>query len=179
MTEDDVAQARQEMQLAAQQLEARLGHKSEKWKRYLRWQFLESQLEAGAESDVNRLETVLDHCQGNHAGLEWPEFAALRSSMRYYLRAVSDWQNEQLESDYRQHVEELTNLLGMADASYLDPSASDTIAHHIAWLELGRQAPDIVKAVRAQFGQPNLVVSVDGNLIRPWGERQVDEQGSM
>ena len=175
VTAADVSRARLDLQQAAERLEERLGRKAPAWKTYLRWGTLEQQFAEGNEAKANDLRAVLLRCGTNHAGLEWAEFADLRSAIRKYVRVAADIQNARAGEDYERHIASAIDGLSKITK---DPygAAVDQLARDIGWFEEGDQAPKLVRAVRDHYSHPNVILRISGKLIEQMVDSDVDEE---
>ena len=82
---------RQQLNTALDELDALLQRsgedREEGWKKYLRWDAVQAQLEA-EQPDVRKLQPELAQFYRNHNGLEMDQFTGVRDSLRDYMNAI-------------------------------------------------------------------------------------------
>jgi hypothetical protein len=131
------------------------------WKRYLRWEQLE------AELDVPREEALEEHLvrfYQNYPGLEKLEFRSVRTSVEELQNAVHFTQLNELHADYRGRLANLARLLERYEAGIHEADAY-TIGQTLAWLESADQAHLLVHAVRERHCQANGCLTVDKSAL--------------
>ena len=164
---EQVKQARSETQQAAATLEKifiRGDDLYEKtWKEFLHWDDLQAGLTT-EKPDYQALTAVYDQFRVNIQGNELKKFTTTRDALQRYLNLSFAADQPNLEANYGQILDRLATLLQkQADAPSTDNS--EEIGRLVGWLNRYEQAPDLTKAIAAQYSQPNLFAEVSQAFV--------------
>ncbi|MEZ6070491.1 MAG: hypothetical protein R3C10_09520 [Pirellulales bacterium] len=110
-------------------------------------------------------------------GLELPVFADVASALEQL--ATQARQNEQgdLQAQFNQRLDTIAAALsGNEGASTV---LNDEAAAAVDWLARHGQAGELVDAIHARYRRENVLVRVDGDLIRAALDRDIDETGPV
>lgn len=164
---------KQELVKSARALEHALGDGSQlskDWKRYLKWDLLEPQLADDARVDregLDNLAAVQRRFRSNHPGLELPVFSRVAKAIDRY-RDVAFWHAlaarrdtvpiysafaKDLDEQLRRHGEEPTM------------ETTRSIGSALGTIEYLEESPDLVKVLRADFSQPNVLAEVSTTAL--------------
>jgi hypothetical protein len=147
---------------------------AQQWKRYLKWQDLESALVLDGRPDMASLQNVLSAYSAQHVGLELPQFTSVRESLREYISAALFHYRPKIEELFTQRIEELTDHL----RKYGETKETDdavAIGRIVGWLESGNQSTDLIQQVRRVYWQPNLHGAVSQRLMDAGVSDSIDE----
>ncbi len=164
-----VAGAKEELITALRELEPVLGANPAGWKSYLMWEELSAQLQvagkaADTELDYEVLEKIYLRYEGNHEGLELPQFQKVRRALRRYSDLSYNAQ-EGFLALAREQVKGVKERI----AAYIDrPNLEDAhlIGLYAGWLESVEQLPEITSLIRNRFQQPNLYARINAPLVQ-------------
>ena len=133
------------------------------WKRYIHWTTLRQQAAADAP-DLAELSEIYRRMASGHRGLHRPAFNQARRALRSYLLAVDRLRASGLDAEYTRVIDDLTARL---EQYQIEPSTElrEDIALLVGWLESRNQAAPLIRAVRGNFAQPNLLVSASAGLV--------------
>ena len=143
------------------------------WKAYLDWTALEQQATGGAAADpatLRRLEGLLD---ASETGLDMPDFVRVRRAVTRYAEVAEAARGAGAQRS-AQRLESLAAALRAAAADGTLTSLN-TAGPTLERLSEARQAPDVVRDVRATFGRPNMILELHEKLFAQAVDRPVDE----
>ena len=193
--EERLAPSRTKLRQAAQALERALGKNSqfsENWKRYLRWDRLEPHLAGDVtinEQSLSDLTAVLKRFRSNVSGLENPVFTQTAEAIDHY-RGLLQWfyrvegvarrsrkKYSARDLERRVYMMQLLELEKQLARHLEQPSieTSRKIGQLLGLVEQLDQSPQLVKAVRSRFTQPNLFTEVAESAINRLAERPINE----
>ncbi|REK10892.1 MAG: hypothetical protein DWQ37_15750 [Planctomycetota bacterium] len=164
ITAEDVAEAKSQLQSAADKLNAYLsGDNGAAWKKYLDWPLLEKQL-ASDDPDVNDLVTVYRKLTADEVGLELPVFANVADGLERYINLLAAHRDDNLREQYGKQLEGLAEGIKQLQE---DPSDDNRIAvgSRLGWLENREQVPDLIAAIRRRLSEPNLYLVASERLL--------------
>jgi hypothetical protein len=164
---------KQELVESARALQRALGEGSQlskDWNRYLKWELLEPQLADDAKIDragLDNLAAVQRRFRSNHPGLEMPVFTRVAKAIdRYrdvaFWHALSERRNtvpiystfaKNLDEQLRRHSEEPTM------------ETTRSIGTALGTIEYLEESPELVKVLRADFSQPNVLAEVSTTAL--------------
>jgi hypothetical protein len=164
---------KKELVESARALERALGEGSQlskDWKRYLKWNLLEPQLADNAKVDragLDNLAAVQRRFRSNHPGLELPVFTRVAKAIDRY-RDIAFWHAlaerrdtvpiyssfaKSLDEQLRRHNEEPTM------------ETTRSIGTALGTIEYLEESPELVKVLRADFSQPNVLAEVSTTAL--------------
>jgi hypothetical protein len=175
---EDVQSARTELVAALERLDSFLAEGSEynanRWKEYLHWADMETQLKAETNADSKALSAVAErYCTQEH-GLELTKFVEVRAALHRYANALALASSPDAKDTYQKHLTDLTERL---QAYAQQPKTDDSIAigKALGWLEKYGQAKDLIESVRKHYWKPNLYVQLSEDMLKTGVETDVDE----
>jgi len=188
-----------ELRQSARALERRLGTSTpfaENWKRYLRWDRLEPHLvgEVAVDKQVlSDLTAVLKRFRSNANGLERPEFTQAaealeryRGMLQWYRRVKGVAQRSRRkysaqDLERRVYMMQLLELEKQLTRHLESPSieTSRKIGQLMGLVQQLNQSPQLVKAMRSHFTQPNFFTEVAESVINRLAERPVNDTQSV
>jgi hypothetical protein len=142
------------------------------WRKFLMWDQLQAQLAPDAMPDVLVLEDIRHRFISGHPGLNLPAFAATARSFADFEQAVLAAGAEASEEAPAKLDALAAGLSAMAQDP-LSPEA-ESAAAAIRWLALRGQAPDLVAAVKKQYGHPNFFFHLSEPFLAIGMERKVN-----
>lgn len=177
LTAADLREVKAELLQAIARLDRRLdaaGKNGQNWRRYLRWDQMQSELRDGKEPDPAVLGAVYRRYTAEHDGLELTWFVDVREALRQYRQMAQNVGDRGLRARYEQLMDALASHL---QAYAAKPTAEEAlvIGGAVRQLEEARQAPDLVRAIRHHFVRPNLRLEVSSDLLATAIARPVDE----
>lgn len=148
------------------------GANGQAWRKFVMWDQLEAQLAPDAAPDAAVLEDVRHRFISGHPGLKLPAFAAV-------ARSVAAFEQAALAGDPKAPQEAGAKLDALAaglSAMAQDPLApqAEDAAAAVRWLALRGQAPELVQAVRQQYGRPNFFFHMSEPFLAVGMERKVN-----
>ncbi|MBN2474184.1 MAG: hypothetical protein JXB62_06235 [Pirellulales bacterium] len=167
VTAADLQEAGAGLRVALGRLERWLsadGTKGNRWKSYLHWDRIQSELGSSGPPDLTVLDKTFERLDGEDPGLRLVRFCDARQALRKYLSVARAADNPELATGYGQLLDGLAARL----ESYIaNPTAEDALAigQAIAWLDAVSQAPDLVLAIRHHLARPNLMVQVSEAVV--------------
>ena len=166
LTAADAQDALAQVRSAADAVEQRFataGSSADGWKAYLAWDQFKGELQK-AKPDGAILVDVYKKLASGYEGLELKWFANLRVALGDYLPVAANVGNSDLEKAFKSELDELSGQFKSLSAH---PTAAETrqIADRLLWLESARQAPELVREIRARFSTPNFHVQLGGDLL--------------
>jgi len=174
-----VRQAKAALQRAIGDLEALMAASGKQreagWKRYLKWDEMIKQLDAGDEIDLKELETIIGlYFNAEAAGLEFPKMMAVRDALRKYSDTFYFASSEQAKQMCETQLDALAASL---EAYAKEPTAqrANEIGIRLDFLQRARQAQPLVKAVRANCWKPNLFLHASEEFVTAGVGRDVDD----
>jgi hypothetical protein len=176
VTEERVHKAKSRLASAARRLSAYLdagGKNGAAWKRYLKWDALQNQLQPAAELDLNSLVDVYRRLTDDYAGLELSVFSQLADPLEQYIDLAAMTALPEPADQYRRTLDEIAGSLERyAEKPLADDHAS--IGERLGWFEGSGQAPRLVLAVRKLHSRPNLYLQASSRLLSAGMSRPVD-----
>lgn len=175
---DQLADARADLAKAARDLERFIGRgkKGQHWREYLKWGELKDALSAGGQPDMRKLVVVYHQLNTNQPGLEGKQFRRVSDALQRYIDLAAA---AQMTSDaYAGQVDELQREL---DQYRANPGAplDLSIGQRLDFVTSLGQSPELVKAIRAQFAQPNVFVTVSSLLLKASIDKPIDRQETV
>lgn len=173
ISEDQLADARADLVKAARNLERFVGRgkNGQRWLDYLHWSELKEALSADGKPELQKLVVVYRELNTNQPGLELKPFRRVSDALQHYidLAAASGMTGE----DYAKQVEALQHDL---EAYQANPAAplDLTIGQRLDFVTSLGQSPELVKAIREQYGQPNVFVTVSSSLLKAKVDKPID-----
>ena len=176
LTDEQVADAKQELQTAVNQLGRFLPARSKAgagWRKYLEFSDLTTQLNTDAKPDLQTLVAVFHKLTSNVPGLEREEFGNVTEALADYIDLVAVKGITDAQEQYEKQLEALS---GSLEAYADDPTEDENfnIGRRLGELATGRQAEDLISAVRSHHSLPNLFAEISHPLIEAGMSRAVD-----
>ena len=173
----DVERLRTELRKAVTQLDARLEEdesEGPRWREYVLWKTLESELDRGDEADLSQLDKVFYRLDAGHEGLELPCFVRVRRALWDYSAAARAREDRQLRKNLADTLNSLAEQIESCDGP---PTADRTAAftEALQWLRSTRQGTDLIREIRRCFSRPNLLGRISADMIRTGINRSVDD----
>jgi hypothetical protein len=169
---EQVSQARSELAQRMSEVERWVGASTangQRWMRYLRGDDLKQELAKEGPANLEVLDSTLRQLNRDEKGLELPRFRRLADALRRYrdLGAVSTWENP--ADLYGQQLDALQRQLD-AYRQERTPANEIALGQRLRIINDVGQAPELVRAVRREFSQPNAYVDVSTRLIAAGAE---------
>ncbi len=169
LTEADVQDDLAQVKAAAAAIDQRFataGPSAEGWKEYLSWAAFEAELQK-RKPDQAVLGDVYKKLASGYEGLELKWFADLRSALGNYLFVASAAGSPDLASAVKQHIDDLSRDYDGIKGTGSQPASEQyaKIADDARWLEVARQAPELVKEVRDRLSGPNFALHIGKELV--------------
>jgi hypothetical protein len=140
------------------------------WKQYLDWDKFTPEL-SKAKPDMTIVGATYAKLSAGHDGLEQRYFYDLREALRGYLTVASGVGNADLKEAVEKHLADLKT----ATAGPLTTENQQAVADNLDWLESAGQAADLVRETRGHYAQPNIYISVGGDMLSAVMSKPVDE----
>jgi hypothetical protein len=167
ISDEQLAEARGELEAQAQRLERYVGRRStngQRWQRYLKWDAFQEQLAADGPPDFNPLVETFQQLNRDEVGLELAPFRRLSDALRRYIDIASIARQRDQADAYGGQLE----ALGLELNRYRDrPTGAlrKSIGQRLDAIAGIGQAPELVANVRADLARPNGLVSVSADLL--------------
>ncbi len=145
------------------------------WKDYLLWDDLQEQLRAGPiEAKLGLLDAVDQRLQSYYEGLELDVFVDASRALDQFIDLRLAVYGENPKKDYQTKIDALSKVVAAYKA---EPSGEefDEITGLVGWLDRRRQSPRLLRQIRRNFTEPNLVIEVSEGLVDAGMGRGVDE----
>jgi hypothetical protein len=167
LTKDDVAKTKATLTQAIERLDKRLqqdGANGENWRKYLKWDKLQAELRRPEGVDINVVAAIYKQYTPDISGLDLVWFLDVQQALGHFVKMTSAVDNPQVKTAYEQTLDTLASRL---EAFVAKPTAEDAIAiaDSARWLEEAQQAPDLVKAIRRHYVQPNVFAEVSAAIV--------------
>jgi len=146
------------------------------WKDYLLWDKLRQQLQTKPlEAKLGVLDAVDRRLRDYYQGLELDVFVDTSRAIERFIDLRLATYGENPREDYRTRIDSLAKAI---EAYRTQPSGKqfDEITDLVAWLYRRSQAPRLLRQIRRNFSEPNLVVEVSETLVDAGMGRRVDER---
>ncbi len=165
---DHVERAKAQLQRRIGQLDQALRRSgpenAQRWKEYLQWERMATELAKAEGPDPRRLGSVVGKYVGDFGSLELPVFTRVREALVAYLTALEKTADPDLEASYQKRLDGLIQMLPHYEA-HPTVELRQQIGQSLGWLENACQASAFVAAVRQRHWQPNLYAEVSERLI--------------
>ena len=174
ITAEEVAASKFALEEATAKLAQYLsnGANSENWKKYLRFDELQTQLKA-EKPDLTVLADIYYLFTADQVGLEMPIFSGVADTLERYVNDVAA-QDEKLQEQFNEQLKGLAATLDeYAKAPTADLAAD--IGGRLGWLANRRQVPALIDAIRQELSRPNLFVIASERLVGAGIAQPVDE----
>ena len=167
ITQSDVQQAKTVLLEALGRLDERLtlaGPNGQDWRKYLRWDALQDELNGSKQPDKVLLDEVYKRYTAGEDGLELVWFLDVQHAPRNYMFMVGAVGNPQVQAAYDAMLDKLAATL----KEYTDKSTADAailIGQVVQRLDDAGQAPALVRAIQYHFVHPNLLLEVSSDVV--------------
>ena len=143
------------------------------WRKYLQFSELAAQLKADATPDLKTLVSIFHLYTADTPGLERPEFSAVTDALANYIDLVAVQGIADAQVQYDQQID---SLAGSLEKYAAEPSEDEhyNIGRRLGELTVGRQAGNLVSAVRKYLSQPNLYAEFSHPLIEAGMARAIN-----
>lgn len=148
------------------------------WKSFLTLSAAKDQLARGKEGDLATLETAAARFHSRERGLEMPKFIAARDALSSYVAQLRQATDADAATAYKDHMLQLAAALSAFDADH-KPEDLAKAGEPLAWLEERGLAADLTSEARSAYWKPNLLVTIDDDLVLAGFGRKVDETGPV
>jgi hypothetical protein len=167
LTKDDVARAKTALVQALERLDLRLkeaGPNGDDWRKYLKWNELQAELQRSEEVNIAAVTAAYKRFTADVDGLDLVWFLDVQQALGNFVKTANAVDNPQIKTAYEQMLDTLASRL---DAFAAKPTAEGAmaIADSVRWLEEAQQVPDLVKAIRHNYVQPNLIAEVSAAIV--------------
>jgi hypothetical protein len=158
ITDEQVAAGKKKLQTTLSKLGQSLPARSKTgsgWRKYLRYDDLAAQVKNDATPNLSTLVEIFYLYTADSPGLERPEFTAVSNALANYIDLVAVSGISDAEEQYGKQLEALSGSLEKYAA---EPSEDERyyIGRRLGELTVGRQAGNLISAVRKYYSQPNL-----------------------
>jgi len=143
------------------------------WRQYLLWPDLQRAVEPTAPPDLATLDVLLAQFSSSSAGLELPPFATVKGWLKLYRNQVQAERDPAAEANFQKDIETLRALF--ANNTDLDRAGRAQLGDVVGRLTAASQAPELVRALRERYSQPNLHFEIASNVVIAGMEREVDD----
>jgi hypothetical protein len=178
VSEEQVAEAKSELEQTSTALESYLRPQStngKKWLTYLKWDAYRQALSADGEFEFKPLVATYQQLNKDNNGLELKPFRAVSAAMQHYIDVAAMAGQEDQGQIYGDQLEALAIELERYSESTTANNAA-AIGRRLDVLSGLGQAPELVDAVRQQFSQPNAFVTVSTDLLRAAANKPIDRR---
>lgn len=163
----NISNARDELDAATRALDQMLQRADsateQGWKRFLKWNDLETQLNTSTPN-WKALESVGVQFFNGHRGLEYPEFVRVRNSLRKYLFLGSIGSNGKSQETVAAQLNALADAMETYGQTPSTRNAAE-VAAQLDWLVQLGQVPTLASTIRGAHSMPNLKIRVSENLL--------------
>ena len=133
------------------------------WKKFLKWDDLEEQLATGSPN-IDKLQEVAKQFFNGHPGLEYPEFARVRETLRAYVIA-SQWADSGKSAEnLAAQMKALADTLDKYNSEPTTKRAAE-LATLLDWLDQLDCLPTLTDEIRSFYDQPNVKLRVSESLL--------------
>lgn len=163
----DLSRAQRTAQAALARLDRFLatgGERGVAWKRYLRWNDLQTRLGRGVEPDDDLLDDVRGRLRSGHQGLELRPFADVAQALQLYAETSRLAGDPAARSTFEAALQTVEQQLGVAALQWTDEQA-EAVGAALGQIESLGQVPDLVHAVRGNYSHPNLLFQISDELL--------------
>ena len=178
LTLDQLAADAKSLRQAQSRLNSKLnrwGKTGDGWRTYLKWQDVDQQIAARDGGDSVIFEQVAARLDSGHDGLALAEFKAFRKAMVRYLRTLRAVQLNDAETMFNDRIDDLRAALADGTGPLSD-EARERLGAATGWLKQHGLAPELVAEVETVYGQPNVFLQVDGNVLLAGMQEEISEQ---
>jgi hypothetical protein len=173
-----VAAARSDVRAAMAELDAflRTGapYKAVGWKRYLRWDELNSAT-AGDAPPREVISAVREKLLAEQTGLDLPVFVRLREALDRYNQVAAAAGDNRVEGEFGRRMEDLAAQLDAYAKDQANSDAALAIGRGLGWLQANQQAPELVESVRRTYSHPNFLGRASYRFASVGVERDIDQ----
>jgi hypothetical protein len=155
------------------------GENGRAWKRYLEWSQLQAAIADGSRSDAAELASRLRPFQRGFVGLELPIFTDVVDALDRLATYTRQVEEGALEAKYNERLDTIAAALAGDDSlSGADSDAavlSQQAATAVDWLARHGQAGELVAAIHQCYRRENVLLRIDGQMVRAVLDREIDE----
>lgn len=167
ITKEQVAASLADLKSAVAALQQKLAGTSDErregWNRYLMLNELAETINSD-DPDLLVISQAGKKFTGPHPGLELPAYVNVRRAINPYFFMRRVYEDKRMDEKIALQHELLAKTLDQHDEQPSSETAN-TIGSIIGVLHSARQSPELVKAVRAKFDKPNVVVRLSAPFI--------------
>jgi hypothetical protein len=167
VSEEQVADARADVQARMRDVERYVRPSSEngkRWLSYLRWDELQQAMTAEGAPNPRALGVTFQRLNRDENGLDAQVFRRLADSLQQFNNLSQIAQQPDQAQYYNSQLDRLQTQLGEYREDPTDATAVE-IGGRIAFLESMNSAPELVAAVRREFVKPNAFMDISTKLI--------------
>jgi hypothetical protein len=163
----DVSRAQRTAQTAGGRLNRFLstgGVRGAAWKRFLRWDELQSTLGSGVETDYALLDDIRGRLRSGQEGLELRPFADLADALQLYVETSRLARDPAARSMFEAALQTVELELSQPVRQWSGEQA-EAVGAALGQIESLGQVPDLVHAIRRHYSHPNLLVQISDELL--------------
>ena len=176
VSEDQLAEARSELQRRMNDLERAVRPSSEngrKWLGFLRWDALREALETEGLPPLEPLAETYRRLNRNEAGLELSPFRRMSDALRRYLDLVAVARLDNPQEAYGRQLDALAQDLERY-REQSSPQLEQRIGNRLDFLAGVGQADELLQAVRREYSRPNAFIYVAEDLLNAAAAEPID-----
>ena len=177
VTDEDIAKAREELEEAVRDLDARFAAADEArrvgWKKFLKWDLLEEGLQTDSP-DWKALSKVGAQFFNGYPGLEYPEFVRVRKALQKYVFIGSQISPKAMTAQ----MKALANVIDTYNKEPTTQHAGD-VAAQLDWLDQFGAVPELAPEIRSVYSQPNVRVRVSEELLKRRFSQDVNQPAQV
>ncbi|MCA9261914.1 MAG: hypothetical protein KDA61_22005, partial [Planctomycetales bacterium] len=140
------------------------------WKTHLRWSGLADSFVDAPDIDYDRLALFRRWLFSNRKGIEYPQFAEIRSVIDDYLDAVYVQQHPALQEEFETRVAKARRQIAELAQNPDDRHASE-LARTLGWFTRTGQLKSESQTLRKLLFAPNVQAEISGLLVERFVER--------
>jgi hypothetical protein len=167
VSEKELTNGRTDVEAAMKEVERFVRPSSEngkRWLRYLRWEDLDSALDANSPENLRVIATTYQRLNRDENGLEMKPFRNLARALQRYLQFAQIAAQEDQQSYFETQLDRLRSQLDEYREKPSNTSAVQ-IGARLAFLEAMDASPELVTAIRREFARPNAFMDISTKLI--------------
>jgi hypothetical protein len=172
VTEQQVADARADVQARMKDVEQFVAPSSEngkRWLAYLRWDDLKSAMSAEGAPNFRASATTYQRLNRDETGLDSSVFRRLSDSLQRYMQLSQIAQQSDQGKYFGSQLDRLRAQLDEYRQTPTDATAVE-IGSRVAFIESLNGSPELVAALRREFVKPNAFMDISTKLIAQGAE---------
>jgi hypothetical protein len=151
------------------------GEVGDGWRKYLQFAALQTELQKDLDAQPRALRNLSARFSDGSPGLEFAQFAAVRTSINSYIDTLTAFQNSEAKAQYDKDLDTLANNLEAVAfrRGKVDRRPVGEVLNRVA---ASGQVPNLVSAVQQQLAQPNLLVKASSGIVGGGIDDDVNEE---